>query len=589
MGSSSNFLSLISILSLILSGVKGEPARISDKSAGVGGELELKCVAAQEFSQCMFRNPEGQNLFMFPQTELEDGRIQNVAFGLNDLTGNHECSLRINTVEDKDNGLWECAVVSRTPDNKQVSLTEHFKVVVAVPPTQIYLEVDGQRVSKLESDLGDEMGTPVRCVAVGVRPAPKFVWTIGEVSMDAERETNNGEFDEKTGKGTYGEIFKYYPEKFHNGEQLKCTVDHTGYNLEQIENKENEVTADLSVTFAPNADDMRQSFDCEKGKACNVVYKFEANPKPTIGQWKIGENLTVDVGSASPDGKQRSTDFEQGDMEGQWVVSLVMDDFQDTDGEQDIKLVIENSKGKQEYSMLIGSEAVTKNPTDNPDVNQASSLTAVVVVIIILVLVGVSIIAYARVKGLLCFAVKASKDEDTEHTMDKEGSDTESTEHGVTKPADNGNKGESGNVEGATAGNGDVAKTADEGKQDDTKAVDVEEGAAAAAGTSSASNKVSMATEMTNLFAAVKKSVNKSKPEKYEQSESEAKLNEDESASKKEDGESVDKKEGATASAGAGDYAELDQKVLSSGPSSNFKIEDEQKKSTTVYAEIRPQ
>ena len=84
-------------------------------------------------------------------------------------------------------------------------------------------------------------------------------------------------------------------------------------------------------------------------------------------------------------------------------------------------------------------------------------------------------------------------------------SDTESTENPDSrKTSENG-----GDRSGAAAGD------SEDGKQDDTKA--------GGEGDEAPKSKVSMTAKMTNLFAAVKKSV-KSKSDKYEQSESEAKV-----------------------------------------------------------------
>jgi len=325
-----------------------------------------------------------------------------------------------------------------------------------------------------------------------------------------------------------------------------------------------------------------------KKEGSNIVpIKFTANPKPSNpSYWQIGE-MSLQVGSESEDGNYKSTEFVAGTQDNEWMVSLTIENIKDSDINAQHKLVVSNGIGEAvEYPFSL---AFNNKPKDNdPEVEQTggepvepASITAAVVVIIILIVVGVAIIGYARVKGLLCFAVRASKDEDTEHTVDKEGSDTESTEHGANNKTaadkdENKNGGVSSNGDasgGQTEASGDGS-----GKPDDmvngADIVDLED--------QSASKKTgsSVAAKMTNWFAALKNSV-KSKPEKYEQSESEVKLNDDE----KKDNDSVEKVDGE-------DYAELDHKALSSGPKSSFKVEDEQQKtnnSTTVYAEIRPQ
>lgn len=171
-------------------------------------------------------------------------------------------------------------------------------------------------------------------------------------------------------------------------------------------------------------------------------------------------------------------------------------------------------------------------------------------------------------------AVKTSKDDDTEQAVDKEGSDTESTENPDSR------KTSEAGADGATLGSGDGGDVGiEDGKQDDTKGTSGGDGDGGPDVNDNQRSKVSMATKMTNLFAAVKKPF-KSKSDKYEQSESEAKLNEDKKDAESGDGNDSDKKDGE-------DYAELDQNALNAGPRTNFNVEDEKK--AVQYAEIRPQ
>lgn len=49
------------------------------------------------------------------------------------------------------------------------------------------------------------------------------------------------------GKADYTQIFSYIADPSHNGQKLRCYVDHLGYTEAQIESKENTAEADLEL------------------------------------------------------------------------------------------------------------------------------------------------------------------------------------------------------------------------------------------------------------------------------------------------------------------------------------------------------
>merc|ERR1712210_64694 len=175
---------------------------------------------------------------------------------------------------------------------------------------------------------------------------------------------------------------------------------------------------------------------------------------------------------------------------------------------------------------------------DQPPSEEGSApVIGIVILVVIIILVG-GVVVIARAKGALCFAGKKTKEEDTEQAVDKEGSDTESAEDTTPKEDETDNKEDS------------------EDKKDENKK-------SAASG---------MVSRVSNIFAAMKKSVQKPKESKYsaETPESEMKLHENE-----------EKKDGETDSIV---YADLDKSALGTG-TRRESVEDEK----TEYAEIKPQ
>lgn len=94
----------------------------------------------------------------------------------------NECGIKIKMVSEDDNGEWKCQV-SVVEDGNLKTGEGVIQVTVAVPPTRVYLRVNGEEV--LEDQLvvkKDDQNSEVNvaCVAEATRPKPKFKWFIGE-------------------------------------------------------------------------------------------------------------------------------------------------------------------------------------------------------------------------------------------------------------------------------------------------------------------------------------------------------------------------------------------------------------------------
>merc|ERR1739838_547412 len=226
-----------------------------------------------------------------------------------------------------------------------------------------------------------------------------------------------------------------------------------------------------------------------------------------------------------------SSTIENGDLEGEYTVKLTFTMDAELAGKPN-SLEIENTLGKTTYAFNLALD--DKPPADK----NTGPVIGIVILVVIIILVG-AIIVIARAKGALCFGGKKQKEEDTEQAVDKEGSDTESAEDTTPKEDETDNK------------------------QDDSEDKKDENKKSAASG---------MVSRVSNIFAAMKKSVQKPKESKYsaETPESEMKLHENE-----------EKKDGETDSIV---YADLDKSALGTG-TRRESVEDEK----TEYAEIKPQ
>jgi len=440
------------MFSLLLSGVHSAKKESIAKLAGVGDQLELKCVVAEEIKNCIFRNPAEDNLFMFVGADIENGRVVNSAFGLNEATGRYECNMMIKNVKDTDNGRWECSVIAIN-EGQQKTVTRYFQVTVAVPPEQLYLEENNQkRPNELKFGMSSEE-KKVSCIAENVRPKPEFVWYIGDNKMNVAAEDFDRDWNKTTMKATYGQTFSYYPSKEHNDKSLVCEINHSGYTDAQKADEANKVAVRLLITFPPETQDKVDTVDLSAltkkgldggqsvGKTVPIRKTFSANPMPTECYWQIGQNETavVKCGQKSEDDKYLSSNVEQGDDENRWTVVLDIDisQFAKEDTPEDVTLIVGNGEGKAAYKFnLTAAEDVTT--TSKRTGGAQASMTAVAVVIVVLILVVVSIVAYARVKGLLCFAAKSND------ALDEEKEAFDNAEKGEAVPIVPAAKGDSG-------------------------------------------------------------------------------------------------------------------------------------------------
>ena len=155
----------------------------------------------------------------------------------------NECGIEIQRIEEKDNGEWTCTLTGLGPeDGNLASATGKMRVVVANPPTDLYLEKEGERVTdRVQMNLDSGKQTTVNCVTSGARPTPKFIWYIGNDKLNANTEVIEED-------GLVKSSLEYNADPIHNGQQLKCQIEHMGYTTQALADAENEVSAELDLS-----------------------------------------------------------------------------------------------------------------------------------------------------------------------------------------------------------------------------------------------------------------------------------------------------------------------------------------------------
>ena len=130
----------------------------------------------------------------------------------------------------------------------------------------------------------------ISCVATQTRVAPDFHWFIGETLLEnANIEIN--EKKEEDDRITYTSKLNYQPTIEDLAKLIRCEVNHTAYDKQQLANHTNMVEAILDIQFKPTL--QISNFAYEKDK---VIAKFKANPRPKSGFWQIN-NMTLQFGS----------------------------------------------------------------------------------------------------------------------------------------------------------------------------------------------------------------------------------------------------------------------------------------------------
>ena len=131
MGLCTTFTRLIALTSLVvLSCVRTE--RIEAKS---GEEVVLSVTTKQKFLSCHFVGPnrkdEDSSFFMISGVKYENDRIVNSHFGSNQ-DGEYQCTLKITSVQEKDNGRWIVNLLSDAAATGGVQRKIHKSFIVTV-------------------------------------------------------------------------------------------------------------------------------------------------------------------------------------------------------------------------------------------------------------------------------------------------------------------------------------------------------------------------------------------------------------------------------------------------------------------------
>ena len=102
------------------------PAQQTKASLDVGGQVKVFCSSPDEIRACIFRSPLGETYVFLDGDKYENDRITNY------LKTDNQCGMEIHSLEDGDNGQWECLLSTKNPDTQQsASIHQFFNLEIA--------------------------------------------------------------------------------------------------------------------------------------------------------------------------------------------------------------------------------------------------------------------------------------------------------------------------------------------------------------------------------------------------------------------------------------------------------------------------
>ena len=319
---------------------------------------------------------------------------------------NHQvCAVEVTEAQFEDHGTWQCRASATDEDGMAIDHIVDIEVVVAAPPREVALAVGEERRPLKEGDSvklrsGSEPVTEFECRAYGARPAPKFIWHIGEDAVEGGLE------DRPEVEGEDAQVLRYAPSPKDTGKNISCTVEHPGYG----EGEEGRgVSAKLDLYFKPQHFKVVQTISDsgEGNQEVEITIKFEARPRPFGGHWTIagvekpvtdiaGVEAPLLVGMASADGNLNAGHIVRGnhDAEYEFEATLTIKKASEEMEARQNSLTLENDEGKAEYQFKVGLG------TEGGALQAMITLNITVLVLIALI----AIVFLCRFRGLMCFS-----------------------------------------------------------------------------------------------------------------------------------------------------------------------------------------
>lgn len=393
------------LLAVIINAQAEVPVKVGEASVDVatGEAAELSCTTTAEILFCTFTDPTGNMLPVKAGVNYDNNRITFLG-----SDPKKDCGVKIDNVQDKDNGEWKCTITALVDGSAKQGI-QTATVTVVKPPTSVL--IDGQS-DKLVLTYPENSNSQVKCVAEGGRPAPKFTWMLGD-------EPYVGKVTDEEGAQTLTYISK--PED--NAKALTCVVLHPGYKKEILTANKNKASINLDIRFKPVAstEDI-VLYGMTIGESYDVFMNFKSHPDPTDVHWEMHDKTIVPQGSESINRRFVAGKPESGPHAGYFTAKLTINKVDEKDQNSVNKLIVKNELGETEYRFSLGVG-------EKPAVEANSGQVVIIVVVVAIIVIIIAIAVLARAQGMLCFADKNAGDD-----VEKSAAQFEALEKGEPSP-----------------------------------------------------------------------------------------------------------------------------------------------------------
>jgi len=429
----------------------------SNVEVKLGEEALLECKIPSSISFCTFVSPSNSQYTIKKGLSHDDGRIT-----YNGEDESKDCGIKINNVQEKDNGDWKCVLtVCESGNCKQEEGVAEVTVIKA--PKRVYIENQGPDITKLYLAYPSIKEKQIECVAEGARPAPTFSWLLGDKPLTGQlSEIQSKDSDQEDMR--ISQTLTYIVNPDDHGKVLSCAAQHAGFSEEQKAAETNKAMVTLDISYPPIASDVvLDLYGFTIGNPEVVRINVKSHPPPTEVLWEMQDGTQVRQGSESPDQRFKADQIKPGPSDGRFTAKLMINEFSESNTEGVHKLVVSNSEGSTPYvfRLQIGEKPPTAPAVSDsegaPSPVEAGQSPTVAILVIVASLIVLTIVGavVAKSRRMFCFADSKNMDELGEKFDDVEkgeGSLDKESIHGDSisekkEPEVNQNEGSDNNLE----------------------------------------------------------------------------------------------------------------------------------------------
>jgi len=220
------------------------------------------------FTECKWTIPRGESCIVGPDSP--ECSVENMVHFIGD---SNNCSIRIDKVQNDENGEWKCELT----DDQSIKSESSILMTIANKASVDFKEFFGTVTSVADQEFD------ITCEAEKSRPPGKFSWRIELASSEIINLENDLSPKEKPGaNGFYRteETLRFTPRQEYNEGKLFCSYAQTDLDGNLLYDR-NEQHQQLNVIYLSEPFmDQKDIGEVEPSMDINITLEFGAHPKP---------------------------------------------------------------------------------------------------------------------------------------------------------------------------------------------------------------------------------------------------------------------------------------------------------------------